>query len=232
MLKILFVYCAGHSAASDCGQNGTGAWDQLQQYQGKLSQVADFIWGIRAFGFEGMWHTGFLAASNLGKCCPLCSVDELRWASRGKIILAPTNHAMQDAFLRLGLYSPPDLIRSESIAAFRHALFSRLVIQAVSAQRQPMHVLVLLLHDAVCAFILASCLLQSRIPESVRCQPFLLTRNISDPVSGILMPHRRRGKVKGMAAAPAAFSILGQGYNANIGFPLSFGMAAIDPGFT
>lgn len=65
----------------------------------------------------------------------VCSAGEVREASRGKIILAPSNSAMQLTFLRAGLYQAEHAVPSASIALFRRLVLSWLIVDPVSGVR-------------------------------------------------------------------------------------------------
>ena len=65
------------------------------------------------------------------------------------------------------------------------------------------------------------------------CHPVFVTRDLSDPLGDVLRHGSKRShKLRVASAETTSFSVLGQGYNAITGFPLAYGMSAMDPGFT
>ncbi|KAL4429041.1 hypothetical protein ABPG77_006080 [Micractinium sp. CCAP 211/92] len=163
---------------NDLPRGSYAAYDQLMSL-GPATLCADFLKGIRDWKLQGL----------------------LRQASRGKVIICPSNNAMRERFIFQGLYKSPDKIPIHAKQSFRD-----FVRKHVAVPRST----ILLKHGCGNVYVAFKWGNQERMK---------------------IIP---AGKgVRGAATAQEfQFSILGQGYNAYIGFPISFGMAAFDPGFT
>ena len=176
--------------------------------------------------------------SPLTAAMPLLFADALRQQSAGRVVLCPTARAMEEAFLRTGLLSSLPPAPAELAAACTQLAdaLPRLAVPQVlpvvcSTAQAKAHA-----SRPVPTPAVPLLLLQSSIPSSSPCALVYPTNSVAEPLSHLL-PLGPPGQRAGFAAASlggvtSKFSILGTGYNAYVGFPISAGLNPFDPGLT
>ncbi|KAL4424163.1 hypothetical protein ABPG75_001464 [Micractinium tetrahymenae] len=126
----------------------------------------------------------------------------LRSVSRGKIILCPTNAALQARLMKTGLYKRPFDVPAHAKQAFRTYIRTMVALP------------------------------RSKIDVTAGCGNLYFTHQIGVTSGRIGLIKPGQGARKADGELEYQFSVLGQGYNSYVGFPLSFGMSAVDPGLT
>ncbi|KAL4438541.1 hypothetical protein ABPG77_000189 [Micractinium sp. CCAP 211/92] len=165
---------------NDLPRGSTAAYDQLMaQHEG--SKCSDFIKGVIDWNLKSL----------------------LRSVSRGKIIMCPTNAALQSRFMKMGLYKRPFEVPASAKQAFR-------------------------------TYIRTMVALNRRIIDAkYGCGSLYYTHKIGLTSGRIgLIPQGSGARKADGDNLEYQYSVLGQGYNSYVGFPLSFGMSSVDPGFT
>ncbi|KAL4429043.1 hypothetical protein ABPG77_006082 [Micractinium sp. CCAP 211/92] len=140
-------------------------------------------------------------------------LDELRVVSLGKVIAAPTNQAMKQFYIDNGISSYAFRYTTNQTwlrEAYRTALLRAITTKLEYVQPQPWE-----LESGACPpLVIPVNSLSNDLNNEVRVRP-VDNGTRPDP------PHNYR-----------RYGVLGQGYNVFAGFPLSWGLSSVDPGFT
>lgn len=164
---------------NDLPVGSTAAFDQLMgQHEG--SKCSDFIKGVTDWNLKSL----------------------LRSVSRGKIILCPTNAALQERFMKMGLYKRPFEVPPTAKQAFR--TYIRTMVA------HPRRI----------------------IDAKQGCGNLYFTHKVGVTSRRIGLIPQGSGARKADGELEYQYSVLGQGYNSYVGFPISFGMSSLDPGLT